>query len=92
MTVYVDSVAPCQPNAKWRHRESCHMFADTHDELMDMARRMGLRPAWLQSAGTHTEHFDLTENRRRQAIGYGAVSVTRRDMGNIILGKTDAKT
>lgn len=75
MTVYVDDMrrpARLQGRpAKWSH-----MLADTHQELMDMAAEMGLRPEWLQHAGTHREHFDVTEAKRIQALGFGAVAVS----------------
>ena len=60
MTIYVDDMrrsARLQGRpAKWSH-----MLADTHEELMDMAAEMGLRPEWLQHAGTHAVRSWLAE-------------------------------
>lgn len=58
---------------------SCHMFADTVDELVAFAARIGLRREWLQGLGEkgRVPHFDLTEGKRWQAIRVGAVEVTR---------------
>jgi hypothetical protein len=75
MTVYVDDMRrPAQllgRPAKWSH-----MLADTPQELADMAEEMGLRPEWLQHAGTYREHYDVTETKRAQAIGFGAVPIS----------------
>lgn len=74
MTVYVDDMLrPARVGrltSKWSH-----LLADTHQELMDMAAELGLRPEWLQHAGTYREHFDLTEGKRLQALGFGAVAI-----------------
>lgn len=55
-----------------------------------MARRIGIKPNWIQLPGTPREHYDLTESKRRQAIEYGAVEVTWREMGAITIGKRKA--
>lgn len=78
MTVYVDdmhrkAVVPGGPQwgANWSHLQ-----ADTHEELMEFARRLGLKAAWLQKPGTVIEHFDVTDTVRRKAIALGAVQIT----------------
>lgn len=75
MTVYVDNMfRPAQIQgrpAKWSH-----MFADSTKELLTFARDLGLRPEWLQHAGTHREHFDVTTTKRSEAIRLGAVQIT----------------
>jgi hypothetical protein len=53
----------------------CHLFADTLDELLAFADRIGLRRSWFQrdrSGG----HFDLNPTRRRAAVRAGAIEVT----------------
>lgn len=78
MTVYVDDMlrpaivknGPRQVRARWSH-----MLADTHQQLLDMASELGLRPEWIQREGTPHEHFDLTEPKRIQALGFGAVAI-----------------
>lgn len=74
MTVYVDDMLRPARVGRIQSRWS-HLMADTHNELMDMASELGLRPRWIQHAGTHREHFDLTEPKRQQAIGLGAVPI-----------------
>lgn len=75
MTVYVDNMfRPAQIQgrpAKWSH-----MFADSTAELLAFARSLGLREEWLQHAGTHREHFDVTTTVRGEAIRLGAVQIT----------------
>lgn len=75
MTVYVDNMfRPAQITgrpAKW-----CHMFADSTAELLAFARRLGLRSDWIQHAGTHREHFDVTTIVRAEAVRFGAVEIT----------------
>lgn len=75
MSVYVDDMLRPARVGRTRSRWS-HMLADTHEELLDMAAEMGLRPEWIQHPGTHREHFDLTEPKRLQALGFGAVPIT----------------
>lgn len=75
MTVYVDDMLRPATVGRLRSRWS-HLLADTHQELVDMAAELGLRPEWIQHPGTYREHFDLTTARRHQAIHCGAVQIT----------------
>lgn len=86
MSVYVDT--PCafpsrepearRVGAKHGHRW-CHMIADTPEELLAMAKRIGLRPEWIQGE-PNLPHFDLVPPRRAAAVKAGAVEVTRREL------------
>ncbi|MBK4217023.1 DUF4031 domain-containing protein [Paracoccus caeni] len=62
----------------------CHMIADSSDELLQMADRIGVQRKWLQHAGTHHEHFDIAMSKRRLAVAAGAVEVTRLELGRIL--------
>jgi len=76
MAVYVDDLRKTPPKfrpAKWRYDQACHMMADTEDELEAMARRLQLRKTWR-----HGDHYDLTAEKRRQALAAGALSITIR--------------
>lgn len=77
MTVYVDDV---------RHpfgtMVMCHMWADTLDELLAMADRIGVARKWIQghptlSFGKHRNaswvHFDISLGVKAKAIAAGAV-------------------
>jgi hypothetical protein len=52
------------------------MFADTKEELLSLAKKIGLSPNWLQNKRGFL-HFDLTINMRVKAIRAGAISVDR---------------
>jgi len=56
------------------------MMADTHQELMTMAKRLRLKEEWLQKKGSRGEHFDLTPRTRERAVGYGAVEISAREL------------
>jgi hypothetical protein len=56
--------------------ESCHLIADSPDELHAMAFRLGLHRSWFQPRST--PHYDLTASRRLLAIHEGAIELDRR--------------
>jgi hypothetical protein len=74
MAVYVDPLFACVPNANWRWKQSCHMWADTEVELHEFAAKVGLRRAWYQGDKT-LPHYDLTASRRVKAVALGAVGI-----------------
>jgi hypothetical protein len=68
MTVYVDDV-----RHKFRHMTMCHMWADTLDELLTMARRIGVQRKWLQLPPKASwVHFDISLGKKELARKYGA--------------------
>lgn len=75
MTVYVDDMrrpARVGPvTSLWSH-----LLADSTAELNEFAARLGLRAAWIQHAGRRTEHYDLTDDKRDEALRLGAVSIS----------------
>jgi len=71
VSVYVDKLA----NHGWRLGPSCHMIADTLDELHAMAQRIGLKREWFQPKST--PHYDLTASRRARAVTAGAIECGR---------------
>jgi len=88
MAVYVDEVFswPIEATAhaaravarktggKW-----CHMWADSEAELLAFGEKLGLKRAWVQKLGTPSAHFDLTPNKRLQALRLGAKTTTTRE-------------
>ncbi len=71
MTVYVDP-------ARWPFGRMimCHMWADTADELFAMADKIGVNLKWFQAPvkqGWLWMHFDVCQEKRALAIGFGAV-------------------
>lgn len=77
MGVYVDRAE----NALGRMK-MCHMLADSLDELHAMADRIGLKRAWFQP--NSSPHYDVSKERRKLAIQYGAVEVTNKELVAVI--------
>lgn len=61
-----------------------HMFADTYEELVEMASTIGLAHKHLQNPGQANEHFDVSQTYRDKAIAAGAVEVNSRELVQII--------
>lgn len=68
----------------------CHMMADSTDELLAMADKIGVARKWLQKAGTAYEHFDISKGKRADAVTAGAKEVTSRDLGMMIRARKEA--
>lgn len=45
-----------------------------------MADRIGIARKWIQHPGTYREHFDVCQNKRKQAVSFGAEEVTGREL------------
>jgi len=86
MTVYVDDLMARIPNKRWPFKWSCHMSADTLDELHAMAAKLGLRRAWFQDHPT-LAHYDLTSGKRRMALKFGAQYEHIKDTVSRVTGK-----
>ena len=71
MAVYVDSM-----RAKFRNMVMCHMIADTAAEAHQMAARIGVARKWYQG-----DHYDITMPKRALAVEAGAVEISWRDCG-----------
>lgn len=80
MTVYVDELVeytspPYKFGGWW-----CHMMTDGDlQELHDFAQRLWLRRDWFQDK-PRLPHYDLTRNKRREAIRAGAQPVSAIEM------------
>jgi len=87
MTVYVDELLAWGKSATWKYSHSCHMTADTIDELHQMAARLGLKRSWFQAHKTNPalHHYDLTASKRALAVRYGAKELTFREAGERLL-------
>lgn len=75
MTVYVDELRVW---GKWRYGKSCHLTADVLDELHAFAASLGMRRSWFQDRSEYP-HYDLTANRRAQAVAMGARETLARE-------------
>jgi hypothetical protein len=73
MTVYVDDV-----RLPFGRMVMCHMWADSLDELLAMADRIGLARKWLQQPPKASwEHFDISLSLKPKALAAGAVLTDR---------------
>ena len=78
MAVYVDNM-----QAQFGRMKMCHMIADSTEELLAMADRIGVARKWIQGAGTAREHFDIAMSKRALAVEAGAVEVTMKDLARM---------
>lgn len=81
MSVYVDPLREYGGSAAFRWKTSCHMYADTPEELHTMAARIGMRRSWFQNTRGFP-HYDLVTARRAHAVRLGAVEQSLREMVN----------
>lgn len=74
MATYVD-------RARWRHgrKITCHLLADTLEELHAMAAAVGCEASWYQVSRTGVPHYDIPKFRRAEAIRLGAIEVSNRE-------------
>lgn len=79
MAVFVDDM-----RAPFGRMRMCHMVADTSEELLAMADRIGVARKWLQDAGTTREHFDVCLAKRALAVRHGAEEITRRELAIMV--------
>lgn len=78
MTVYVDELRYSQPSRRWPYDRSCHLVADSVEELHEFAGTLQMRRSWFQPHD-RWPHYDLTANKRAQAVKLGAVEVKARE-------------
>lgn len=81
MAVYVDDM-----QAPFGNMIMCHMWADTLEELLAMADKIGVQRKWIQghpelSFGKHKNaswvHFDIALTKRAKAVKAGAIETDR---------------
>lgn len=71
--IYVDHPHHFGMRIYGRKVKTCHMYADSKDELISFAVDIGLNPSWLHLSRRGVPHFDITENKRNYALGKGAI-------------------
>lgn len=76
MAVYVDPNLNWPKTEHWPYGSVSHMYADTEQELHDMANRIGLKRSWCSDKtqpGSKLLHYDLSPTKRLAAIRAGAI-------------------
>jgi len=74
--IYLDSLR----TANWKYKKSCHLTADSDEELLSFAKQLGLKETWLQTSRSGVKHFDLTEGMRKKALILKEVIYTREEL------------
>lgn len=77
MAVYVDEVMRWPTKIRCFKAGSCHLTADTVEELHAFAKRLGLRREWFQPKSS--PHYDLTPGKRVRAVALGAEFVPAKE-------------
>lgn len=85
MPVYVDDM-----RAEFGRMVMCHMIADSTQELLAMARKIGVADKWMQKRGSVYEHFDVCMAKRKLAVAAGAIEITQRQTALKIRAKRAA--
>jgi hypothetical protein len=63
---------------KFGRMKMSHMAADTHEELIEMAKKIGVNTKWIQDEGKGSEHFDIAMSKRELAIKHGTIAIGMR--------------
>jgi hypothetical protein len=82
--VYVDNM-----EAKFGRMTMCHMIADTTEELLQMADKIGVARKWIQYPGTSREHFDVAKSARAKAVKAGAKEISMMELGRMLAKRPD---
>lgn len=82
MAVYVDNM-----EAGFGRMIMCHMIADTTEELLEMADKIGVQRKWIQDAGEWSEHFDISKSKRALAVAAGAKEITMRELARMTINR-----
>lgn len=61
----------------------CHMLADTPEELLAMARKIGVAARWFQGKGS-APHFDICKSKRALAVAAGAREIDRAELSKVL--------
>lgn len=86
MTVYVDNM-----EVPFGRMTMCHMIADSSEELLAMADKIGVQRIWIQYRGTYKEHFDIAKGKRALAVANGAKEITMMELGRILTSRRQAR-
>ena len=78
MAVFVDELKVWKAG----RRPTCHLTADTPEELREFAARVGI-PEQCWHEGARTPHYDLPERGRNVALREGAEFVPAREQARV---------
>lgn len=87
MSVYVDPMTEHGGSRRFKWPRSCHLYADTPEELEAMAAAIALKPGWRQQDGALT-HYELVGTKRAAAVARGAMEHTREQRMQFVRSRT----
>lgn len=82
--IYIDSY-----NAPYGRMIMCHMIADTKEELLEMADKIGVNKKWIQAEDTYHMHFDVCLKMKAKALTLGAIEVSNMELGRMLVHKRE---
>ena len=84
MSVYVDQMQVTTPSTRWPFNSSCHLIADTVEELQEFATKLGLHISWFQNKPGGHPHYDLTTRMRQKAYRMGALEISGKRLSKLM--------
>lgn len=90
MAVYVDDFY--KTGITFGRMKMSHMVADSTEELLAMADKIGLQRKWIQEKGDPKEHFDVAMSTRAKAIAAGAIEKPMRELARLTVYRAGPNT
>jgi len=59
------------------------MIADSQQELLEMADKIGVQRKWIQDYGLPREHFDICMTKKKLAIEFGAKEIHFKELATM---------
>lgn len=84
MSVYIDNI-----DHPYGRMIMNHMVADSQEELILMAEKIGVNRKWIQDKGTNREHFDVCLSAKKKAISLGAIEIDMRELAEMTRNRKD---
>ena len=81
--VYVDWLCSHGWVLRGQTVQSCHLLADTIDELHAFAAKIALKRSWFQDGSA--PHYDLVASKREAAVRLGATELTKATFRSVYL-------
>lgn len=97
MPVYVDDMyqyplGEYKAPFSGRTMKMSHLIADTREELLAMAKAIGVQKRHIQKLDTYGEHFDICKSYRDKAVKAGAVEITLRQCSAMCVRRREEGT
>lgn len=80
MPVYVDKLYNHGFKLYGVNKPSCHLFADSLEELYKFGDLLGLKRSWIHKSNMGIYHYDISNNKRKKAIKLGAIYLQKRHL------------